>query len=177
MLCQLDRLSVALSNQYQKSPISFLYSLMTLGWTDVGYMGSTYYETPNIDRLAGQGMIFTNAYANAANCAPTRASLLSGQYSPRHGVFTVANSARGESADRRLIPIENSRKISLDKITIAEALEPAGYVSAAIGKWHIGNAPKHNLVKTETKKRDELLHRLLDWIAGIDAPIPSEANP
>lgn len=113
-----------------------------LGWTDLGYMGSTYYETPNIDRLARQGMIFTNAYANAANCAPTRASLLTGQYTPRHGVFTVANPARGKSVNRRLIPVDNSRKISLDKITIAEALKPAGYVSAAIGKWHVGNDPK-----------------------------------
>ncbi len=92
-----------------------------LGWTDLGYMGSTYYETPSIDRLARQGMIFTNAYANAANCAPTRASLLTGQYTPRHGVFTVANPARGKSVNRRLIPVDNSRKISLDKITIAEA--------------------------------------------------------
>ncbi len=102
-----------------------------LGWKDVGYMGSTYYETPNIDRLAGQGMIFTNAYANAANCAPTRACLLSGQYTPRHGVYTVARPDRGKSEDRRLIPVVNSRKISLDKITIAEALKPVGYVSAA----------------------------------------------
>ena len=78
----------------------------------MGYMGSTFYETPNIDRLAKHGMIFTNAYSNAANCAPTRASLLSGQYSPRHGVFTVANPARGESKVRRLIPTENSRAIS-----------------------------------------------------------------
>lgn len=113
-----------------------------LGWKDVGYMGSMYYETPNIDRLARQGMIFTNAYANAANCAPTRACLLSGQYTPRHGVFTVAKPDRGESEDRRLIPIENSRKISLDKITIAEALKPAGYVSAAIGKWHVADSPQ-----------------------------------
>jgi len=112
-----------------------------LGWTDLAYMGSEYYETPNIDRLAKQGMIFTNAYANAANCAPTRASLLSGQYTPRHGVFTVANPARGKSEDRRLIPTENRRKIALEKITIAEALKPAGYVSAAIGKWHVGNDP------------------------------------
>jgi arylsulfatase A-like enzyme len=87
-------------------------------------------------------MIFTNAYANAANCAPTRACLLSGQYTPRHGVFTVAKPDRGESEDRRLIPIENSRKISLDKITIAEALKPAGYVSAAIGKWHVADSPQ-----------------------------------
>jgi arylsulfatase A-like enzyme len=113
-----------------------------LGWKDAGYMGSTYYQTPNIDRLAGQGMIFTNAYANAANCAPTRACLLSGQYTPRHGVFTVARPDRGKSEDRRLIPVVNSRKISSDKITIAEALEPAGYVSAAIGKWHVADPPQ-----------------------------------
>jgi len=122
-----------------KPNIVFIF-IDDLGWTDLGYMGSAYYETPNIDKLAKQGMIFTNAYANAANCAPTRASLLSGQYSPRHGVFTVANPARGEAQDRRLIPIENRRKIALDKITIAEALKPAGYVSAAIGKWHVGGS-------------------------------------
>ncbi|MCP4459014.1 MAG: sulfatase [Cytophagales bacterium] len=125
----------------EKPNIVFIF-IDDMGWTDVGFMGSTYYETPNIDRLANQGMIFTNAYANAANCAPTRASLLSGQYSPRHGVFTVARPDRGKSQDRRLIPTENSRKLSPDKITIAEALKPAGYVSAAIGKWHVGNDPK-----------------------------------
>ena len=128
------------NNPQEKPNIVFIF-IDDLGWKDVGYMGSTYYETPNIDQLASQGMIFSNAYANAANCAPTRASLLSGQYSPRHGVYTVANPARGKSEDRRLVPIENSRSISLDKITIAEALKPAGYVSASIGKWHVGNSP------------------------------------
>jgi len=113
-----------------------------LGWTDVGYMGSDYYETPHIDRLAGEGMIFTQAYANAANCAPTRACLLSGQYSPRHGVYTVARPDRGKSEDRRVIPVVNSRKISLDKITVAEAISSEGYVSAAIGKWHVGHSPE-----------------------------------
>jgi arylsulfatase A-like enzyme len=128
-------------SQQAKPNIVFIF-IDDLGWKDLGYMGSTYYETPNIDRLAKQGMIFTNAYANAANCAPTRASLLSGQYTPRHGVFTVANPARGEAKDRRLVPIDNSRKIALDKITIAETLKTSGYVSAAIGKWHVGNDPK-----------------------------------
>ena len=134
-------LSSSTCTAQEKPNIVFIF-IDDLGWTDVGYMGSSYYETPNIDRLAKQGMIFTNAYANAANCAPTRASLLTGQYSPRHGVFTVANPARGEAKDRRLVPIVNSRKISPDKITIAEALKSAGYVSAAIGKWHVGNDPK-----------------------------------
>ena len=110
-----------------------------LGWRDLGYMGSEYYETPNIDQLAGRGMIFSNAYANASNCAPTRASLLTGQYPPRHGIFTVQSSERGNSEDRRLIPVKNSTEVSLDKISIAEALKPAGYVTAAFGKWHIGH--------------------------------------
>ncbi len=125
----------------QKPNIVFIF-IDDMGWKDVGFMGSTYYETPNIDRLANGGMIFTNAYANAANCAPTRACLLSGQYSPRHGLFTVAGSDRGKPEDRRIIPIKNTTEISLDKITIAEALKPAGYASAAIGKWHIGHTPK-----------------------------------
>jgi len=127
------------SNQPELKPNIVFIFIDDLGYTDVGFMGSKYYETPNIDRLAKNGMIFTNAYANAANCAPTRACLLSGQYSPRHGVFTVGKSDRGKSEDRRLIPVKNSLTLPLDKITIAEALKPAGYVSAAIGKWHVGN--------------------------------------
>jgi len=115
-----------------------------LGWKDVGYMESKYYETPAIDRLAKQGMIFTNAYANAANCAPTRASLLTGQYSPRHGVYTVGSSARGKSENRRLIPVENRNEVDQAKVTVAEALKNAGYVSAAIGKWHIGQKPEQH---------------------------------
>jgi arylsulfatase A-like enzyme len=128
------------SEEQQKPNIVFIL-MDDLGWTDVGYMGSEYYETPHIDRLAGQGMIFSQAYANAANCAPTRASFLSGQYTPRHGAFTVARPDRGKSEDRRLIPVANLREISPDKITIAEAIQPEGYVSAAIGKWHVGNIP------------------------------------
>ncbi len=115
-----------------------------MGWKDLGYMGSEYYETPNIDRLARQGMIFTQTYANAANSAPTRACLLTGQYTPRHGLYTVGNSDRGQSKYRRLIPVRNNEEISLDKILISEALKPAGYKTAAIGKWHIGkNAREH----------------------------------
>jgi arylsulfatase A-like enzyme len=130
------------NNINESKPNIVLILMDDLGWKDVGYMGSNYYETPHIDRLAGQGMVFTQAYANAANCAPTRASLLSGQYTPRHGVFTVARPDRGKTEDRRLIPVDNSMEISLDKITIAEAIQPEGYVSAAIGKWHVGHSPE-----------------------------------
>lgn len=115
-----------------------------MGWKDVGYMGSPYYETPNIDRLAHLGMRFNQAYASSSNCAPTRASLLTGQYTTRHGVYTVGNPDRGDEALRRLLPLDNSLSIPLDKISIAKALKPAGYVSAAVGKWHVGNTPQQH---------------------------------
>jgi len=113
-----------------------------LGWTDAGFMGSDFYETPALDRLASEGMVFTSAYANAPNCAPTRACLLSGQYTPRHGVYTVNNSQRGRSEDRKLIPVLNTTVLDTHLMTIAEALKRQGYVSASIGKWHLGQDPE-----------------------------------
>ena len=109
-----------------------------LGWRDLGVMGSEYYETPNIDRLARQGMLFMQAYSNAPNCAPSRASLLSGQYAPRHGIYTVGTAARGNATQRRLIPIENKTVLDLETVTLAEALKEAGYATGHFGKWHLG---------------------------------------
>jgi len=113
-----------------------------LGWKDLGFMGSAYYETPHLDKLAGQGVVFTSAYSNGPNCAPTRASLMSGQYSPRHGVYTVGSSERGQAKQRKLIPIANKTTLDADVVTLAEALKGAGYVSASMGKWHLGNDPE-----------------------------------
>ena len=121
--------------------IVFIY-IDDMGWRDVGFMGSQYYETPNIDKLASQAMVFTNAYANAPNCAPSRACLMSGWYGPRHGVYTVGTSSRGPSKQRKLIPIENTTILDSEIITIAEAIKPAGYISASIGKWHLGDDPQ-----------------------------------
>ena len=76
----------AASFPQQAKPNIVFILIDDMGWRDVGFMGSTYYETPAIDQLAEQGVVFTSAYANAPNCAPTRASLMSGQYTPRHGI-------------------------------------------------------------------------------------------
>ncbi len=109
-----------------------------LGWRDLGVQGSTYYETPNIDRLASEGMRFTNAYANAPNCAPSRAALMSGQYAPRTGIYTVASAARGREENRLLVPVENRTELALEIPTLAEALRDAGYRTGHVGKWHLG---------------------------------------
>ena len=110
-----------------------------LGWADVGFNGAQYYETPNMDLLASKGIRFTQAYANAANCAPTRASIMSGQYTSRHGVVTVGESNRGDRKAQQLIPVVNTEHLDTTTLSLAEMLKPAGYHSAFIGKWHLGN--------------------------------------
>ena len=112
-----------------------------LGWSDVGFLGNSIYETPSLDRLASEGVIFTNAYAPAANCAPSRACILTGMNTPRHGIYTVGSSERGKSKNRKLIPIENTTTLDEGFVTIAEALKTQGYYSATMGKWHMGKDP------------------------------------
>ena len=110
-----------------------------LGWTDLGVMGSDYYETPNIDRLAAEGLLFDNAYAAAANSAPSRACMMTGMYTPRHGVYTVSPPDRGDRRLRKLVPIANTDDVRADFVTMAEALRQQGYRCGHIGKWHLGD--------------------------------------
>jgi arylsulfatase A-like enzyme len=114
-----------------------------LGWADLGFSGSAYHESPHLDALAADGVVFTNAYANAPNCAPSRACLLTGQYTPRHGIYTVNSPARGKAGYRRIVPTPNETTLDLRFITIAEVLASEGYVSAAMGKWHMGDHATH----------------------------------
>jgi arylsulfatase A-like enzyme len=114
-----------------------------LGATDLGCFGSKFYESPNLDRLAAQGMRFTAAYSCGPNCVPTRAALMSGQYSPRTGIFTVGDSARGQEQFRKLKPVPNRTALPSDAITMAEALRNAGYATAMFGKWHLGEGQSH----------------------------------
>lgn len=114
-----------------------------LGWTDLASYGSGFYETPHLDRFCKQGMKFSNAYTNGPNCQPTRAALLSGQYSPRTGVYTVGSGERGKEEFRKLIPVRNRPFLQEEVVTIAESLKKAGYQTGCFGKWHLGTDEKH----------------------------------
>lgn len=107
-----------------------------LGWADVGCYGSELYETPNIDRLAAEGMRFTDAYAACPVCSPTRASILTGKYPARlHLTDWIAGYNPPKAKLKRP---DWTMYLDTSETTISEALKPAGYVSASIGKWHLG---------------------------------------
>ena len=110
-----------------------------MGWKDAGFQGSDFYQTPNINRLAKEGMVFTNAYAAAGNCAPSRACMISGQYTPRHHVYAVGSTNRGPKKEMRLKPTPNVQELAAEQVTIAEGMKLAGYRTGMFGKWHLGD--------------------------------------
>jgi len=139
------------------TPNVVLIDVDDLGWADVGCFGSRYYETPNIDRLAAEGLRFTDAYAACAVCSPTRAAIMTGRYPARVGVTDWIHAGfqlddYGEAIpedrqyheeyiggpDRALLCPRNPLWMELSEVTIAEQLKTAGYVTCHIGKWHLG---------------------------------------
>lgn len=115
-----------------------------LGYTDLACYGSKYYETPNLDRMAAEGIRFTDGYTCGPNCQPTRAALLTGQYGPRTGVYTVGSIDRFNWQSRPLRPVDNVTALPLNKTTLAQSLKAAGYVTGMFGKWHLGEAGEHH---------------------------------
>jgi arylsulfatase A-like enzyme len=122
-----------------------------LGAHDVGFMGSTFYETPNIDELAANGIIFNSAYAAAAVCSPTRASIMTGKYPARLGITDWIRPAiwRTESdpdskytstPGKKLRCPVNEHHLDTVEVTMAELFKSSGYATKHIGKWHLGGA-------------------------------------
>lgn len=111
-----------------------------LGARDLGAFGSTFYETPHLDRLAREGARFSQAYAACPVCSPTRASLLTGKYPQRSGItdFIGAPQPKAWKRNTRLTPAPYATELALSETTIAEALKPAGYATFFAGKWHLG---------------------------------------
>lgn len=114
-----------------------------LGYTDLSCMGSKYYETPNIDQIAGKGMVFTNGYAACSVCSPSRASILTGKFPARHGITDWIGAASGEewrktNRHTQLLPAEYIHDLNKDFVTLPEALKEYGYKTFFAGKWHLG---------------------------------------
>jgi arylsulfatase A-like enzyme len=108
-----------------------------LGWADLGCYGSTYHKTPNLDRLAAQGMRFTNAYAAACICSPTRAALLTGKYPARLNL-TDWLPGRPDRPDQKLLRPLINQELRPGEATLAAALKATGYATGHVGKWHLG---------------------------------------
>jgi arylsulfatase A len=109
------------------------------GWTDAAFAGSKLYETPNMDRLAAQGMKFTQAYAACTVCSPTRASVMTGKYPAR---LHVTDWIAGHKRPYAKLQIPDWKlELPLEETTMAEALKAKGYRTGIFGKWHLGNEP------------------------------------
>jgi arylsulfatase A-like enzyme len=120
-------------------PNVVLFLIDDMGWRDVGFAGNPHIDTPSCDRLAREGMVFTQAYASAPNCAPTRACLMSGQYTPRHGVYTVVDERHlPGSPHHKVLATESRAELPTESVTIAESLRAGGYATGMIGMWNLG---------------------------------------
>ena len=151
-------LALALSMVASGQPPNIVLILADdLGWNDVGFNGAEFYETPNLDRMAREGLVFSNAYSGGPNCAPTRASLISGMYPPRHMVYTPGGKAKVDPRQMRLwVPVQQRfwersgvtdpipdafevrETLDPNVVSIAEVLKQADYATARFGKWHVG---------------------------------------
>ena len=122
-----------------------------MGWMDSSLYGSKYYRTPNVERLARRGMMFTDAYAANPLCSPTRASIMTGKYPARLGITTPAGHlppqpdvpllAKTAAPWMKMVCPRSRRYLPLEEYTLAEAFKDAGYATAFVGKWHLGHEP------------------------------------
>ncbi len=135
---------VAAAQCAEERPNVMLILIDDLGWNDLSCMGSTFYETPSVDRLAREGVRFTNGYAGCSVSSPSRGSIMTGQSTTRHGITSWIGDPSGESWRNAghtdiLMPAEYEQELSQDCYTIANAFSDGGYATYFIGKWHLGD--------------------------------------
>jgi arylsulfatase A-like enzyme len=131
--------AAAVAVSAQRRPPNVVFILIDdYGWTDTGYNGSKFYETPNIDRLARSGMIFTNGYSASPVCSPTRAAIMTGKYPARLHLTAHLQGASNRFHYTKVLQPNTRLELPLGEVTIAELLRKQGYRSACIGKWHLG---------------------------------------
>ena len=130
--------------QRNKTPNVLFILVDDLGYHDLGVTGSKFYETPNVDKLANQSVQFTQGYAASRVCSPSRASIMTGKFTARHGITDwIGAKAGGDWRNRnredKLLPAEYTTALPKQDETIAEAFKNAGYKTFFAGKWHLGN--------------------------------------
>ena len=123
----------------ERKPNVVLIVADDLGWADLGCYGSKFHRTPNLDRLAKEGLRFTDAYAACPVCSPTRAAIMTGKV-PARLKLTDWLPGRADRSDQMLKRPQIRQELPLEETTIAEALKAAGYATASIGKWHLGGS-------------------------------------
>ncbi len=127
------------------------------GWRDTSYNGSAYYETPNVDRLARSGTVFTNGYSASPVCSPTRAAIMTGKYPERLHLTSHLQAASNRRHFTKVIQPSARLALPLEEVTIAELLQRQGYRTGCIGKWHLG--------KTGFLPTDQGFERRFRWRA------------
>lgn len=135
------------NNQFKKEketvskPNVVLFLVDDMGWTDAGVYGSDLYQTPNIDKMAAEGMLFTDGYAACTVCSPTRSSIMTGKY-PANTNTTDWITGHNKPFAKMQIP-EWNKKLDTEEYTLAEAFKEQGYRTIHIGKWHLGEDQKY----------------------------------
>ncbi len=137
-------------SQKPKDPNIIFILVDDLGYNDVGFMGSQFYETPHLDQLAAKSMIFTQGYATSAVCSPSRASIMTGQFVANHGITDWIGAPEGEDWRKykrhsRLLPANYSHALPQEVTTIPEALKDEGYRTFLAGKWHLGGEENNSM--------------------------------
>lgn len=130
------------AEEAQKPPNIVFILADDLGWADLGVYGNTFNETPNLDKLAAEGMRFTNAYAAAPVCSPTRASIQSGQY-PAHVGITDFIPGHWRPFESHRVPINRTQFLPEEIVSLGEVLQTGGYKTGYFGKWHLGWGDEH----------------------------------
>jgi arylsulfatase A-like enzyme len=131
-------------NKQKEAPNILFILADDFGYHDMSSMGSAFYETPNLDQLAGRSMIFTDGYAACQVCSPSRASIMTGKFPARHGITDWIGARSGEAwrekgRYNKLLPADYVHRLDTAYVTLPEALREAGYTTFFAGKWHLGS--------------------------------------